>query len=119
MAFVLGTIALVITALALITIVICVRMMRVAILRAEAAEQATADATARADRAIELWNAEQETHHRNLESVRAHFEVLKHTAMTSVQQYRAAFDQLARLVAQHNAPEDDHDATGSPPTRVM
>ena len=100
------------------------RMARAAELRALAAEQHAAehvrDADARVDRAIELWNDERAEHSRDLETVRVQLDILREQAITTVAQYRHAFDQLAALVRMaRDARDDDHDASGSPPTRVM
>ncbi len=98
-----------------------VRMRQDANARAATAEQAARDAEDRTDKAIELWNDERADHTRDLEAFKAQLDVLREQALTTVAQYRHAFDQLAALVraARDADDDDDDDATGATPRRVM
>lgn len=83
--------------------------VRIAELRAEAAEQAARDAEARTDKAIELWNDERAEHTRDVEAFTAQLEVSRELLTT-------LRDQIAAIVRRAHALEADDDAT---PPRVM
>jgi biopolymer transport protein ExbB/TolQ len=88
-------IGLILTGLAILVIYASAKLVYQAQLKAKDLEERLADCQARVDKAIALWNEEQD----RLSSLRASLAALHSSSLATVQMYRQALSELVQMVS--------------------